>query len=147
MAIEKHKNLGGRPRRYDLNELADELVEWSKQPQNITLLDFCNDYMIVQTYLSDWAKEHEKFSEALLYAKSQIGARRERLVSYGKLDRAAFGRAQGMYDRMINDYEREEKEFEYGLKSKVEDKKDKGITINLVEKPWKEVNGNDRITE
>ncbi len=143
MVIEQKK--AGRPRRYDLDELADKLIEWSQQPQNITLLDFCNDYMIVQTYLSDWAREHKAFSEALLYAKSQIGARRERLVSYGKLATCAFGRAQGMYDRMINDYEREEKEFEYGLKSKVEEKKDRGITINLVEKPWKD--GNDRITE
>jgi hypothetical protein len=140
-------NLGGRPRRYDLDELADKLIEWSKQPQNMTLLDFCNDYEIRASYLSEWAKIDQRFSEALDLAKSQIGARRERLVSYGKLEKGAFNRTQGMYDKLLNEFEREEKEYEYGLKHKNEIARDKGIVINLVEKPWKELNGNDRITE
>jgi hypothetical protein len=135
----------GRPRTYDLTHMANDLIEWASLPSSMTLLDFAVKHRIPAQNLSLWSKKSDVFCEALNIAKAEVGSRRERLVSFGKLDRAAFARTQGMYDKLLNEHERDEKEFEYGLKSKVEDKKERGITINLIEKPWKD--GNDRITE
>jgi hypothetical protein len=135
----------GRPPSYDIEKMAEDLLEWCLSPSSISLLGFANKHRMPPQNISEWAQKSNVFAEALMIAKSELGERRERLVSFGKLDRAAFSKAQHMYDPLLREFLHEELEFEYGLKSKVEDKKERGITINLIEKPWKD--GNDRITE
>lgn len=64
---------GGRPRKYsteDIERFADELLVWIKSESNFWIKDFALERMIDPKYLSEWAKENEKFREAWSLAKA-----------------------------------------------------------------------------
>lgn len=69
---------GGRPRRFsteDIERFADELVEWMKNESRFWLKDFCLERGIDPDYMSEWAKENEKFSGAYKLGKSMQESR------------------------------------------------------------------------
>lgn len=77
---------GGRPRRFSVEQIenfADELVEWTKNPSNIWFKDFCLDKDIEPDLMSEWAKENERFSGAYKLAKAR---QESRLVNGGLLE-------------------------------------------------------------
>lgn len=64
---------GGRPRKYsteDIERFADELIAWIKVESHFWIKDFALERMIDPKYLSEWAKENEKFREAWSLAKA-----------------------------------------------------------------------------
>lgn len=137
----------GRPREYDLEKLSEDLLQWSLSPSSISLLGFANKHRIPPQNISKWAKESEVFHEALEIAKSEVGERRERLVSFGKLDRSAFNKAQHMYDPLLREFLHEELEFECSVKSKQEQKIDRSLVVQILKNPYQGANANDPITE
>lgn len=64
---------GGRPRRYskeDIEQFADEFMIWMKNDSHFWFKDFCLEKGIDPDYMSEWAKENEKFNEAYRLAKA-----------------------------------------------------------------------------
>lgn len=74
---------GGRPRRYsqqDIEQFADELTVWLKNPDNIWFKDFCLDRDIDPDFMSEWSSENERFNGAYRQAKHR---QESRLVNGG----------------------------------------------------------------
>lgn len=64
---------GGRPRKYkieDVERFADLLIEWIKKPDSIWYEDFCVENDIDPDWMSEWAKENEKFGGAYKKART-----------------------------------------------------------------------------
>ena len=64
---------GGRPRKYsteDIERFANELLVWIKCESHFWIKDFCLEKMIDPKYMSEWAKENEKFKDAYDLSKS-----------------------------------------------------------------------------
>jgi len=119
----------GRPIKYNKDEWAEKLYEWSKKDDAINLVGFCADNDIPSEYLSVWAKENDNFSQSLKIAKLKIAQRREKLVSEGKLYHGAWQRGAGVYDSILHTHEREEKKYEAEIKQALE----KTNTENLID--------------
>lgn len=119
----------GRP-GYDLDVEAKALDEWSKKPEAINLLGFTNERDYCAENLSVWAHKHKEFAKALKKAKERIALRREFWVNNERMNYGIYQRYQGMYDPLLHQYEREQKEFEAELKRKSED--DQTSTINVI---------------
>lgn len=64
-------NLGGRPHLYDADQLAEELMEWSDNEDSLYLKEFTSARKVPASYLTRWAKESERFCEALEIAKDR----------------------------------------------------------------------------
>jgi len=81
---------GGRPPRYDLDNEADELLEWSKQDDALRLYAFVDNKDYDYSKLSSFANRSEKFKKALAKAKDRIAYRREALVSQGLIAQCVY---------------------------------------------------------
>jgi hypothetical protein len=92
----------GRPRLWtdeDIIEEANFLIEWCKKPDSIVLAD-CYAIRGYHHDLSfDFSNRSKDYSEAKMFAKSLIGARRERLGLLGELDASIVRSSQANYDR------------------------------------------------
>lgn len=111
-------NLGGRPREYDLDQLADELLLWSTNPTSLNLIGFTRPKLINVTRLADWAKENSRFSDALQLAKQSIAQNRFEAALSGEMPQVMHARCEGLYDPLYHKYSRSEKEFESSLRKK-----------------------------
>jgi hypothetical protein len=109
----------GRPPEYNLEEMAQKLEEWSKKYNSCSLNQFCSDEGFSNCYLSRWAERNEVFRQSYEMAKTRLAARREELAWKGAIPQKIFNRYQGLFDPNLRDFERGEKEFEYGLKRKL----------------------------
>lgn len=122
-------NLGGRPRKYDLDQLADELLIWSTDPSSLNLIGFSRPRLINVTMLPDWAKIHDRFSEALQLAKQSIALNRFEAACANEVPKEFYTRSEGQYDPLYKQYSREEKEFESSLRKKENDVKPQVVII------------------
>ncbi len=127
---------GGRPRRYsteDIECFADELLIWIKQDSSFWLKDFCLERDIDPDLMAEWAKENERFNGTYKLAKgfqeSRIFKGALQNTFNSSISKFVLVNCHGWVDRQ---------------EAKVSDR---GLTINLVEKPWKETNVDVRINE
>lgn len=63
---------GGRPRRYSTEEIqqfADELIDWMKDESHFWFKDFCLERDIDPDLMSEWGRENERFAGAYRLAK------------------------------------------------------------------------------
>lgn len=112
------KNLGGRPRVHDRDEIAEKLIDWAKKDNSLNLCAFCAENLIDPSRITQWANECERFKQAVGLAKSFIAARREIMLSEGKLHMKAYDLNANTYDYFLKNEKRDEKKFESDLKSK-----------------------------
>ena len=108
----------GRPLKYDREEEARLILEWSKKEDSINLLGFSTEREYPAENLSVWANENPDFSKALRLTKQRIAVRREKMLNEGKLHNSTWQRNAAAYDTHLRDHEREQKEFESKLKQK-----------------------------
>lgn len=111
----------GRPRKYDLEKEAQDLLDWSKKDDSIALWGFTEDKDYCAEDLSDFAKDCEAFSQALRKAKERVGKRRELKCNNSSLNYGIWARGARIYDRLLDNHEKEVVEhkslFEHKLKS------------------------------
>jgi hypothetical protein len=120
-------NLGGRPREYDRDKVAQDLIEWAKKDDSINVNKFCAYYdpPFPVTNLSDWAKEDDGFRRSYNTAKSFIAFRREEWLSKQLLHQKAYDLTAPAYDGIV----RESKQFESSLRKDEEGSKQSTYNI------------------
>lgn len=77
---------GGRPRKYsteDIERFADEFATWLKDPSHIWFKDFALEKDIDPDFLSEWAKENDKFNGIYKIARHR---QESRLVNGGLMN-------------------------------------------------------------
>jgi hypothetical protein len=122
----------GRPQKYDRVEYAKLLDDWSETKDAVNIMQFCAKYNLEGEYISRWAKESDEFSQSLNRARAKLCARQSELVQKGKYDWRDYNRQLGYYNKVIQEFDREELAYEYGLKKGLENK-ETNITINNIE--------------
>lgn len=113
------KNLGGRPREHDREQIAKDLIEWSKKSDSTNLNAFCASIDLAPSMITNWARECDSFRRAYETAKAHLGARRERYLHEDKLHVKAYDLNAAVYDHFLKDERRMQAEFENKLKSDV----------------------------
>lgn len=100
----------GRPREYDAEKIADELLEWVKDEESINFVQFCADRGYLPSLIWRLEKENEDFSYAYTIAKMKLAERRERYLNAEQLNYGAYQRYQAGYDPFLCKAEDEEKD-------------------------------------
>lgn len=102
-------NVGGRPRKYDLDKEADDLIEWANKPTSLIMKTFAVPKEYTYEHMLAWVRErhNEKFSQCYAKAQSIVAARREEMVLKGELNQKYFDRFVVLYDRELRATERE----------------------------------------
>lgn len=122
-------NLGGRPREYDLDKEAADLIEWAKDPNNFILRKFFLDRGYVQSTAIRFTHEHKGFCEAYEFARESIGQNREHLAATGAIKEGVYNRYAGLYDQKLREYDREEKAYDASVRADAN--KDSGNVFNI----------------
>lgn len=97
--LEKRKV--GRPREYDAEKIANELLEWSKDEESINIAQFCADRGYLPGLIWRLEKESDDFSYAYTIARLKLAERRERLMNNNLLNYGAWARYQRGYDPFL----------------------------------------------
>lgn len=101
----------GRPPK-DLDQLADELLYWSTQPDSFNLIGFSRPRCVSVTKLPEWAKKSEKFREALTLAKESIAMNRFEAACANEMPKEFFTRVETQYDPLTEEYRNSQKLFD-----------------------------------
>ena len=106
------KRKAGRPRVYDAEKIAQELIEWSNDESSINIASFCADHGYMSTLIWRLEKESEDFENAYALTKLRLAERRERLLNSEQLNYGAWQRYQRGYDPFLakDEDEREDKD-------------------------------------
>lgn len=97
--LEKRKP--GRPREYDADKIAAELLEWAKDEESINIAQFCADRGYLPGLIWRLEKESEDFSYAYTIARLKLAERRERLMNADLLNYGSWARYQRGYDPFL----------------------------------------------
>lgn len=128
-------NLGGRPKEYDRIQIGKDFVNWAtNNPEALTVPMFAVSIGLHSGIMRNWAREDEGFRALFMQAKEQIGINRLKATlstSETKLDSSIYRAHVGNYDADINQYMREEKEFESSLREKEEGSKKSTYVIEV----------------
>lgn len=117
----------GRPREYNRDFIAHELILWAKKPSSINLCEFCSEKMLPPSKLSLWAKECDKFRQSYELAKCFLGSRREKMLTDETLHVKAYDLNATTYDYFLKEEKRLQSEYEASLKKENEKPHDKVV--------------------
>ncbi len=94
-----------RPKEYNREQIAKDLIEWAKKPDSINLCKFCayHEPIIPPSYLSIWANEDDEFSKAYDAAKLFLGFRREEWLNKENLHVKAYDLNAKTYDYFLKE--------------------------------------------
>lgn len=106
----------GRPREYDPDLIAQELLEWAKEEESINFTQFCADRGYLPGLIWRLEKEHADFAYAYEIAKMKLAERRERFLNANLLNYGAYQRYQSGYDPFLTKAEDNEKDKEAARK-------------------------------
>ena len=120
------EELKGRPRKYDQEAIAIDLVEWAKKEDSTNLNGYTVHSGIIPRYITRWAGEDESFRRAYEEAKAILAYRREKLLTAGELHVKAYDLNAKVYDHFLREESREEKVFDSKLK--IDDKNDESAS-------------------
>jgi hypothetical protein len=109
----------GRPRKYNLEKEAQDLLEFIKRDDCLSLEDFTNDKEYLSQELSGFAQGSEVFALALKKAKEVIGRRREDFVSKGRMNSSVWNRSARLYSKNLKEEEEHEKDLDLNRKMKL----------------------------
>lgn len=103
--------------KIDLVDLAEKLESWCQLDDSYSLMGFCADHDISQTFLYDIAAKDPNFVECLQVATAKLGTRRERKAAESKVPMPFYGRAAGQYDKGLRMYEKMMAKFDHDIKA------------------------------
>jgi hypothetical protein len=96
----------GRPRVYDPDIIAKELIEWAKDEESINMTGFCADRGYLPGLIWRLEQESQDFADAYTIAKMKLAERRERHLNADQLNYGAWQRYQRGYDPFLDRHER-----------------------------------------
>jgi hypothetical protein len=97
-----------RPREYDREEIANEMLDWSKEPNSRCLGQFTSKRDIPPQYISHLCKESKYFSEVLSMVRMNLGLNRLELALQAKFPLDEVKRHEYRYNPFYRQDEREE---------------------------------------
>lgn len=110
----------GKPKQWDVEAEAKDLLEWSKSPEALVL----RKHGPLRGYSSDtmhrWAEENEVYRQAYNQAKDIIGARREEILILNS-SASPFQRYASWYDKQLRDHEKEKADEDAARKKQEND--------------------------
>jgi hypothetical protein len=92
----------GRPRIYDAEKIAKELLDWAKDEDSLNFVGFCADKGYLPELIWRLEKESTDFSHAYTIAKMKLAERRERFLNNDQLNYGAYQRYQHEYDPFLS---------------------------------------------
>jgi hypothetical protein len=101
---------------YDLVALGNSLVEWSKRDDAVHLSAWALEQDIYPQRLYEWRDQDPWFAESLKKAKARIALRIRDKVQNGEYNYGIFMRDIPMFDALLHDFERGEKQFDSDLR-------------------------------
>lgn len=103
----------GRPREYDREKIAHDLIEWAKKPDSLNLNKFCayNDPIISPLAMLRWCREDEQFRIAYEKAKAFLAFRREEKLNNNELHVKAFDLNASVYDNFLKEDKQDAERF------------------------------------
>lgn len=106
------KRKPGRPREYDGEKIAQEMMEWVKDEQSINIAQFCADRGYLPGLIWRLELESEDFSYAYTITRLKLAERRERHMNNDCLNYGAWQRYQRGYDPFLakDEDEKEDKD-------------------------------------
>src|SRR5277367_4267778 len=110
-------NVGGRPRTWDREKIADELVAWAMLDDSINLNAFCAIKLMPPSKISEFANEDKRFHEAYEIAKSYIAIHRENRLTDGTLHVKAYDLNARVYDYFLKQDHKEMLRLQAELKN------------------------------
>jgi hypothetical protein len=97
-----------RPRFYDYEKIADELLEWAELETSINLCQFCADRNYVVKSFYDWKEKSPYFRDAWELTKMRLAERRERLLNADLLNYGTWARHAKRFDPFLHIEEEED---------------------------------------
>jgi hypothetical protein len=110
----------GRHQKHNLDDLADEIIEWSQHATSLNLIGFSSPKRMSVTKLPEYANKHKKFREALQLAKENISQNRFDAACAEVMPEKFYSRCEGQYDPLYHKYDREERKYDADIKAKAE---------------------------
>lgn len=107
-----------RPKEYDPEELANEMLEWSKDTKSKCLGQFTSKKEMPPQYISHLCKKSKYFSEVLSMVRMNIGLNRHELALEAKLPYDEVKRHEYRYNPFYRKDERIEFEWRENVKKK-----------------------------
>ena len=127
----EEKNLGGRPREHDRDQIALDLIEWAKKDDSVNLCKFCAYNGLAPSYLTIWASQCDAFRKAYELAKTFIGFRREELLNSELLHVKAYDLNAKTYDYFLNEQAQRTASFESSLRKEEDGKKETTVNVKV----------------
>lgn len=121
----------GRPSQYDLKAIADDLVQWSQQPDALKFTMFASPRMINLQRFPEWEKKDEYFAEAYAIAKQNLDINRFKAASTELMPEQWYSKNERIYDPVHEKHYRDEKKFESDLRKQEEGAKPTNITVSV----------------
>lgn len=125
--LEKRKV--GRPREYDADKIAEELMEWVKNEESINFAQFCADREYLPGLIWRLEKESENFSFAYTLARLKLAERRERMVNNDLLNYGSWQRYQRGYDPFLAKDEDEKEDKDASRKKGIVEKEQMNLVM------------------
>lgn len=116
------KRKAGRPREYDAEKIAAELLAWAELEDSITIAAFCADRGYQATLIWRLEKESEDFSDAYQLTKMRLAERRERYLNCNQMNYGSWARYVKSYDPFLSRDEDIEKDKDAARQKGVADK-------------------------
>jgi len=123
---------GGRPQEYDRIQIAHDFIKWAtNNPNALTVPMFATSIGLHSGIMRNWARECDEFRALFMQGKEQIGINRLKASQVEMLDNSIYRAHVGNYDVDINEYTREEKQFDSALRKNENDAKPTQIIVKV----------------
>lgn len=99
----------GRPRKYDLEQEGNDLLEWAKKDDSLIMKSFAVPKEYTYEHMLAWVREghSEYFSQCYEKAIAIVADRREKMALAGTIPQKYFDRFATLYDKDLRRHERE----------------------------------------
>lgn len=119
----------GRPRIYDAEKIAKELLDWVKDEDSLNFVGFCADKGYLPDLIWRLEKESTDFSNAYTIAKMKLAERRERYLNNDQLNYGAYQRYQHEYDPFLHKAEESMKDRDAARRKGVADSEQANLVL------------------
>lgn len=120
----------GRPSKYDLKAIADDLVQWSQNPDALKFTMFAAPRHINLQRFPEWEKKDEYFAEAYAIARQNLDINRFKAAATETMPEYWYSKNERIYDPVHDHHYRQEKKFESDLRK--EEEGTKQSTYNII---------------
>jgi hypothetical protein len=109
-------NGDGRPRTYDRELMAQDLLDWVENEDSIDIKQWRIKHKITRDKVMDMRNQSENFNDAYAYAFDVLAQRRWEMNHTDELKDSLYGLHARVYDRDLDEQKKSEKKYEIDAK-------------------------------